>query len=308
MILYFSATGNGKYIAEQIAEKTDEKCMSIVDCICEDKYCFSNEKIFGMVVPTYFWRLPRIVAEYLGKLRIENCGYTFFLTSYGATTGEAGSMAKKIMAHNGQNFDAYYSVIMPDTWTPVFDLTNKNRVDKWLSDGKKQLKLVIGNIFSATGNGKYIAEQIAEKTDEKCMSIVDCICEDKYCFSNEKIFGMVVPTYFWRLPRIVAEYLGKLRIENCGYTFFLTSYGATTGEAGSMAKKIMAHNGQNFDAYYSVIMPDTWTPVFDLTNKNRVDKWLSDGKKQLKLVIGNIMSKRKGNFVDRKLYSRKPEL
>ena len=45
MILYFSATGNGKYIAEQIAEKTDEKCMSIVDCICEDKYCFSNEKI-----------------------------------------------------------------------------------------------------------------------------------------------------------------------------------------------------------------------------------------------------------------------
>ena len=150
--------------------------------------------------------------------------------------------------------------------------------------------------FSATGNGKYIAEQIAEKTDEKCMSIVDCICEDKYCFSNEKIFGMVVPTYFWRLPRIVAEYLGKLRIENCGYTFFLASYGTTTGEAGSMAKKIMAHNGQNFDAYYSVIMLDTWTPVFDLTNKNRVDKWLSDGKKQLKLVIGNIMSKRKGNF------------
>lgn len=162
--------------------------------------------------------------------------------------------------------------------------------------------------FSATGNGKYIAEQIAEKTDEKCMSIVDCICEDKYCFSNEKIFGMVVSTYFWRLPRIVAEYLGKLRIENCGYTFFLASYGTTTGEAGSMAKKIMAHNGQNFDAYYSVIMPDTQTPVFDLTNKNRVDKWLSDGKKQLKLVIGNIMSKRKGNFVDRKLYSRKPEL
>lgn len=68
-----------------------------------------------------------------------------------------------------------------------------------------------------------------------------------------------------------------------------------------MAKKIMAHNGQNFDAYYSVIMLDTWTPVFDLTNKNRVDKWLSDGKKQLKLVIGNIMSKRKGNFTDRKL-------
>lgn len=44
MILYFSATGNGKYISEQIAKKTDETSMSIVDCIREDKYCFSNEK------------------------------------------------------------------------------------------------------------------------------------------------------------------------------------------------------------------------------------------------------------------------
>lgn len=40
MILYFSATGNGKYISEQIAEKTNETCMSIVDCIREDKYVF----------------------------------------------------------------------------------------------------------------------------------------------------------------------------------------------------------------------------------------------------------------------------
>ena len=129
MILYFSATGNGKYISEEIAEKTNETCMSIVDCIRGDKYVFSGETIFGIVVPTYFWRLPRIVAEYLDKLRIENCGYTFFLASYGTTTGKAGSMAKDIMAHHGQKFDAYYSVIMPDTWTPVFDLTDKERVD-----------------------------------------------------------------------------------------------------------------------------------------------------------------------------------
>ena len=33
MILYFSATGNGKYIAAQIATKTDDKAISIVDCI-----------------------------------------------------------------------------------------------------------------------------------------------------------------------------------------------------------------------------------------------------------------------------------
>ncbi len=49
MILYFSATGNGKYIAEQIAAATDEKCISIIDCIRGDKYSFGNEKIVGIV-------------------------------------------------------------------------------------------------------------------------------------------------------------------------------------------------------------------------------------------------------------------
>lgn len=54
MILYFSATENGKYISEQIAEKTNETCTSIVDCIRKDKYSFSDEEILGIVVPTYF--------------------------------------------------------------------------------------------------------------------------------------------------------------------------------------------------------------------------------------------------------------
>lgn len=52
MILYFSATGNGKYIAEQIAAETDDKAISIVDCIREGKYLFKDEKILGIITPT----------------------------------------------------------------------------------------------------------------------------------------------------------------------------------------------------------------------------------------------------------------
>lgn len=29
---------------------------------------------------------------------------------------------------------------MPDTWTPIFNLTNKERVERWLNDGKAQQK------------------------------------------------------------------------------------------------------------------------------------------------------------------------
>ena len=49
-------------------------------------------------------------------------------------------MAREILKRKGQKFDAYYSVIMPDTWTPIFNLTNKQRVERWLNDGKAQQK------------------------------------------------------------------------------------------------------------------------------------------------------------------------
>lgn len=70
-----------------------------------------------------------------------------------------------------------------------------------------------------------------------------------------------------------------------------------------MAREILKRKGQKFDAYYSVIMPDTWTPIFNLTNKERVERWLNDGKAQLKTVIENIKLKRGGDFTKKNYQS-----
>lgn len=158
--------------------------------------------------------------------------------------------------------------------------------------------------FSSTGNNKYIAEKIAKACGECAVSIVECIKNNQYEFQNEKILGIVTPTYFWRLPRIVALFLEQIKLKNCGYVFFLASYGTTTGRAGSMAKKILQQNNQSFDAFYSVIMPDTWTPIFNLNDHNKVAKWLTDGEQQLNLVIRNILNQERGNHIDKSI----PEL
>lgn len=158
--------------------------------------------------------------------------------------------------------------------------------------------------FSATGNNKYLAEKIALETGERPVSIVDCIKNKQYEFQDEEIIGIVTPTYFWRLPRIVATFLEHISIKNCGYVFFLASYGTTTGQAGAMAKKIMKNHHQSFDALYSVIMPDTWTPVFNLNDKTKVNQWLQDGEQQLQTVVKHIKNKDIGNFMDKKI----PEL
>ena len=66
MILFFSATGNSKFVANKIAEYLADKTISLNERIKSENYSlksFSNPLI--IIVPTYAWRIPNIVNEYL---------------------------------------------------------------------------------------------------------------------------------------------------------------------------------------------------------------------------------------------------
>lgn len=53
MILYFSATGNCKYVAVRLSEVLNQEPIAITDCIREGRYAFEDESI-GIVSPTYY--------------------------------------------------------------------------------------------------------------------------------------------------------------------------------------------------------------------------------------------------------------
>lgn len=124
MILYFSATGNCKYVAARLASAFGQETVSIVDCIQGGVYSFADDTI-GVVVPTYFWGLPSIVKEFLEKVDF-HADYLYFIATYGTTPGASDAMAGK--AIRGKTIDAFYSVRMPDTWTPIFDLSTPEKV------------------------------------------------------------------------------------------------------------------------------------------------------------------------------------
>lgn len=97
--------------------------VSIVDCIRQGEYSFSDDSI-GIVSPTYFWGLPSIVKEFLEKAAF-NTDYLYFISTYGTTPGASGYAAGQ--AIHGRTIDAFYSVRMADTWTPVFDLSTPKK-------------------------------------------------------------------------------------------------------------------------------------------------------------------------------------
>ena len=107
MILYFSATGNCKYVATRLAQSAE--IVSIVDCIQENR-CVFEDDVIGIISPTYDWGLPSIVREFLETASLQT-DYLYFVATCGTTPGAIGAMENKII--RGRKIDAYYSVQIP---------------------------------------------------------------------------------------------------------------------------------------------------------------------------------------------------
>ena len=64
MIYYFTGTGNSQYIARELHKQLNEEYISMNTLIRNNDYSLQNiQGTLVFVVPTYAWRIPRIVEE-----------------------------------------------------------------------------------------------------------------------------------------------------------------------------------------------------------------------------------------------------
>ena len=161
MIFYFSATGNCKYVARRIAMSTGEATHSIAECVKQQQYHFSSDHgTVGIITPTYAWGLPSIVRDFLNALVLDgHPPYLWFLTTYGTATGQAGRFANEIMQKKGLSFLAYFSVKMPDTWTPAFDLSDPQKVRRINLKAEPEIDFAIEKIQSRSA-GDYMRNKV----------------------------------------------------------------------------------------------------------------------------------------------------
>ena len=69
MILYFSGTGNSKYVAKRIADALGDEIVNLNDRIkSSDTSPVETGERLIVVTPTYAWRIPRVVRDWLLKM------------------------------------------------------------------------------------------------------------------------------------------------------------------------------------------------------------------------------------------------
>lgn len=156
MVFYFSATGNSRHVAQRLAAATGDQCADIAALAHGDTHIATlaaGERL-GFVFPVYFWGLPTLVEDFLRKLTVrkekaEAATYVYGVVTYGTSIGGAYAELRRALRNRGIGLDARFCVRMPDSWTPMFDLSDKEETLRKCRQAEPRIdaiaRLVAGN-------------------------------------------------------------------------------------------------------------------------------------------------------------------
>ena len=150
MVLYFTGTGNSRYVAERIAQALGDTLCSLNDRIkAGDTSPVNSDARLIIVVPTYAWRIPRIVQNWLQNARLAGNRNIYFVMTCGGSIANAGKYLEKLCAEKKMNDLGCIGITMPENYIALFSTPPR---EKALEIGAN---VIMPNITPLGNRGNY---------------------------------------------------------------------------------------------------------------------------------------------------------
>ena len=115
MILYFSGTGNSKYVAKRIADALGDEILNLNDRIkASDTSSVETGERVIIVTPTYAWRIPRVVCDWLRKTELRGAKQAWFVMTCGSEIGNADKYNRELCAEKAISCMGTAQIVMPE--------------------------------------------------------------------------------------------------------------------------------------------------------------------------------------------------
>ena len=134
MILYFSGTGNSKYVAKRIADALGDEIVNLNDRIkaSDTSLVETGERVI-IVTPTYAWRIPRVVCDWLRKTELRGAKRSWFVMTCGSEIGNADKYNRELCAEKAISCMGTAQIVMPENYIAMFSAPHADKARQILS-------------------------------------------------------------------------------------------------------------------------------------------------------------------------------
>ena len=150
MVLYFTGTGNSRYLARRIAEGLEMPLYDLNACIkARDTAPVQTGRDVVLVTPTYAWRIPRVVSEWLGKTALTGAERIWFVMDCGSEIGNAAGYNRQLAAQKYLHYMGTAQIIMPENYIAMFNAPRKEQAQSIVEQAEPGLQKVLTQIGRA---------------------------------------------------------------------------------------------------------------------------------------------------------------
>ena len=129
-VIYYSGTGNSRYVGKKIAETVGCTYIDLNPLIKKEKDLQIIEEDVILVTPTYAWRIPRIVEYYLEDQDLSKVKRIWFVMTCGDETGNAAKYNRRFCRDIGIEYMGTCQIEMPENYITMFEVPDKEESNR----------------------------------------------------------------------------------------------------------------------------------------------------------------------------------
>ena len=156
MILYFSATGNTRFIAEELAARLGDETLNLLKRIRSKDYSpVRSDKPFVICVPVYVCEIPSFINELIRHTPFEGNKDVYFVFTSGGYSGICSSQAKRLAKKKGLNYMGSADFKMPRNYIAnnTYPELSTEEIRRRIEDSNKLIPEIAELIY---GNQKLV--------------------------------------------------------------------------------------------------------------------------------------------------------
>ena len=161
MILYFSGTGNSNYVAKRIADALGDALVNLNDRIkASDTSSVETGERVIIVTPTYAWRIPRVVRDWLRKTELRGAKQAWFVMTCGSEIGNADKYNREFCTEKAISCMGTAQIVMPENYIAMFSAPQADKARQIVAKAEPDIDRAIAAIqanqpFAPTRNNLY---------------------------------------------------------------------------------------------------------------------------------------------------------